>query len=178
MKKFLAVLGVIFLVLILIVLGGVGVGFLLLRGNPADAIGIRLLAPRTVTFDNEGKAYADAVIPAIAANWNVKELLDRESPEFRQTVTQQQIDQTFQRAAGLGHLQKCEPAQGKTMISITTKAKEIKGDYTAKATFDKGEAIVGLSIIKHDDQWQIQGLFVNPLVPQATPQPQPQPHSQ
>jgi len=171
MKTFFGVLGIIFLVVI--VVGGVGFALIAMQGSALDTIGVRLLTLRINTLDNEGKAYADAVIPAIAANWSEKELLDRESPEFRQTVTQQQLDQLFQRLAGLGHLQKCEPAQGHTIISITTRGKEVKADYTAKATFDKGEAVVQLSIIKHDDQWQVLGLFVKPTVLQ---QQQQQPH--
>lgn len=173
MKTFFAVLGVIFLILLLIALGGVGVGFFAFGGNPVDAIGIGLLTPRIATLDNEGKAYADTVIPAIAGSWNVNEVLNRESPEFKQTVSQQQLEQMLQRAATLGHLQKCEPAQGQSMISIRTQAKEIKGDYAAKATFEKGEAVVQVSIIKHDDQWQILGLFVKPLVQAATQQQSP-----
>ena len=174
MKTFFAVLGIIFLVLILIALGAVGVGFFAFGGNPADTIGIGLLTPRIATLDKEGKAYADAVIPAIAASWNPKEVLDRQSPEFRQTVSQQQVEQMLQRAAPFGHLQKCDPAQGQSMISIKAQANEIKGDYAAKATFDKGEAIVQVSVIKHGDQWQILGLFVKPLVQAATQQPPPQ----
>ncbi|HJT46000.1 MAG TPA: hypothetical protein VJ721_06965 [Chthoniobacterales bacterium] len=34
------------------------------------------------------------------------------------------------------------------MISIRTQAKEIKDDYAAKATFDKGAAVIQVSIIK------------------------------
>ena len=176
MKTFFAVLGIIFLVLLLIALGGAGVGFFAFGGNSLDAIGTGLLTARVTSLDNEGKAYADKVIPAIAATWNVKEVLDRESPEFKQAATQQQLEQMLQRAAGFGHLQKCDPSQGQSMISIKAQAKEIKGDYAAKATFDKGEAIIQLSIIKHDDQWQILGLFVKPLVQAATQQLPPQQH--
>lgn len=178
MKTFFAVLGIIFLVLILIGLGGLGVGFLTMRGNPVDALGAGLLRARIPTLDSEAKAYADAVIPTIAGNWNLNDVLSRESPEFKQIATQQQLEQILQRAATLGHLQKCEPAQGQSLISITTQATEIKGDYVAKATFDKGEALIQLSLIKHDDQWQILGLFVKPLTQQATPQPQQQPPPQ
>jgi hypothetical protein len=78
----------------------------------------------------------------------------------------------LQRTAAIGHLQKCEPSQGQSVIAITARGTEIKGDYSAKATFDKGEAVVQVSIIKHDDQWQVLGLFVKPLVQAATQQPQ------
>lgn len=171
MKTFFAVLGIIFLVLILVALGGVAVGSFAMRGNSVETVAIGLLTSRITTLNNEGKAYADTVIPAIAANWNVKEVLDRESPELKQNATQQQLEQMLQRSAAMGHLQKCEPSQGQSVIAITARGTEIKGDYSAKATFDKGEAVVQVSIIKHDDQWQILGLFLKPLVQAATQQP-------
>jgi hypothetical protein len=60
MKKFLIVLGMIFLAVI--VLAVIGIGFVAIRGN---------------ALDKESKAYADAAIPAIVTTWSQKELLDR-----------------------------------------------------------------------------------------------------
>jgi hypothetical protein len=93
MKKFFAVLGIVFL--IIIVLGAVGIGFIAVRGN---------------ALDKESRAYADAAIPAIVSGWSEKELVDRASPEFKKAVTQQQLDQMFHWFTSLGRLQKCEPA--------------------------------------------------------------------
>jgi hypothetical protein len=35
------------------------------------------------------------------------------------------------------------------------------GDYTAPATFEKGEAKVRVTLVQHDGTWQILGLTVN-----------------
>jgi len=35
------------------------------------------------------------------------------------------------------------------------------GKYTAKATFEKGEATIKLTLIKHGRQWQIGGFHVD-----------------
>jgi len=165
-KPFFAVLGVIFLAVV--ALSGIGVGLLAIRGNPVDTIGYWFLEMRGDRLDKESKAYADAAIPAIAA-WSEKELLDRQSPELKQTLTQQQLDLTFQRLSlALGHLQKCEPAQGQSIMS----GKQVKATYISKAIFEKGEAVIQLDLIKHGDQWQILGFKVNsPLLQQQPPQP-------
>lgn len=145
MKKFFAALGIIFLVII--VLGAVGIGFVAVRGN---------------ALDKESKTYADAAIPAIASGWSERDLLARASPEFNQAVTQQKLDQLFRWFASLGRLQKCEPAQGQARISVTPQTgKVISGYYTAKATFEKGDATIRLGLIKHGDQWQIGGFYVD-----------------
>lgn len=145
MKKFFIVLGSIFLALI--VLGAVGIAFIAYRGN---------------ALDKESKGYADSAIQAIVSTWSEKALLDRASPEFKKAVTIDQLDRLFGWVSGLGQLQKCEPAQGQSLMSATTQnGKRISADYTAKATFQKGEATIKLGLIKHDDQWQILSFHVD-----------------
>jgi hypothetical protein len=145
MKKFLIVLGSIFLAIV--VLGAIGIAFVAVRGT---------------ALDKESKAYADSAIPAIVTTWSEKELLDRASPEFKKAVTMDQLDRLFRAFAIVGQLQKCEPAQGQALISATTQTgKMISAQYTAKATFQKGEAAIKLGLIKHGDQWQILSFHVD-----------------
>ena len=145
MKKFLIVLGSIFLAVV--VLGAIGIAFFAVRGT---------------ALDKESKAYADSAIPAIVSTWSKKELLDRASPEFKNAIAIDQLDRLFRWVSGLGQLQKCEPAQGQSVMSATTQTgKRISAQYTAKATFQKGEATIKLALIKHGDQWQILGFHVD-----------------
>jgi hypothetical protein len=145
MKKLFAVLGIIFLIIIL--LAAVGIGFIAVRGN---------------ALDKESRAYADAAVPAIIMNWNEKELLDRASPEFKKAVTQEQLDQMFRWFTSLGGFQSSEPTQGQAGITVTPQTgKVISGQYTAKAKFEKGDATIKLVLIKHGDQWQIVSFYVD-----------------
>lgn len=139
MKTFLIVLGSIFLVLI--VLGVVGIAFVAVSGK---------------ALDRESRAYADAAIPAIVTNWSEKELLDRASPEFKNAVNFDHLDRMFHWFSSVGHLQKCDPAQGQSTVGITSQTGKVtKAQYTAKAQFEKGEATLTLGLIKHGDHWQI-----------------------
>jgi hypothetical protein len=145
MKKFFLIFGAVFLTLI--VLGGVGITVLAIRGT---------------ALDKEGRAYADAAIPAIITTWSEKDLLDRASPEFKKIVTIDQLDRLFRWFSGLGPLKKCEPAQGQAGVSITPRTGKVtEGKYIAKAQFEKGEAIVRLGLIKHGEQWQILSFYVD-----------------
>src|SRR5215469_14307952 len=136
MKKLLIVLGSIFLAVI--VIAAIGIGFVAIRGT---------------ALDKESKRYADAAIPAIVTNWSQKELLDRASPEFKQAATsdhRDQFDRLFRWFSGLGQLQKCEPARGQSLMSVTSQeGKTISAQYTSKARFQKGEATIELRLIKH-----------------------------
>jgi stress response protein SCP2 len=144
MKKFFIALGVIFLVLV--VLGAIGIGYIAFRGN---------------TLDKEGKAYADAAIPAIVTSWDKKELLDRASPEFKRDVNDAQIDQLFHRFTVLGRFMTFDSATGQAFILATPQTgKVVTADYQAKAYFEKGPAMIKLKLIKHGDQWQILTLNV------------------
>ncbi len=139
MKKVLIVLGSIFLVIV--VLAVIGIAFVAVRGG---------------ALDKESKAYADSAILAIVTTWSERALLDRASPEFKQAVTIDQLDRLFRWVSSLGRLQKCEPAEGHSLMSATTQTgKMISAQYTAKASFEKGEATITLGLIKHGDQWQI-----------------------
>jgi hypothetical protein len=137
MKKFFIILGSIFLALI--VLGAIGIGFVAVKG---------------AALDKQSKAYADSAIPAIVTTWSEKELLDRASPEFKKAVTIDQLDRLFRWVSALGPLQKCEPAEGHSLMSATSQSgKTVSAEYTAKAIFEKGEAAVSIRLIKHGDQW-------------------------
>ena len=146
MKKFLIVLGSIFLALIL--LGGIGIAFTAIRGT---------------ALDKESKAYADSAIRAIVSTWSEKELLDRASPELKKAVTIDQLDRFFLAYYNtLGGLQKCEPAQGQATMSLTSQTGRMTtGQYMAKTTFEKGEATITLTLIKHGGGWQIEGFYVD-----------------
>jgi hypothetical protein len=145
MKKIFIILGSIFLAVI--VLGAIGIAFVAIRGN---------------ALDKESKGYADSAIPAIVSTWSEKELLDRASPELKKAVTIDQLDRLFRWVSGLGQLQKCAPTEGQALMSATTQTgKMISAQYTAKATFQKGEATIKLGLIKHGDQWQILSFYVD-----------------
>jgi len=75
----------------------------------------------------------------------------------KKVVTPDELDRLFRwLSTSLGSLQKCEPSEGHALMSATTQSgKMISAEYTAKATFEKGDATVILNLIKHSDQWQI-----------------------
>lgn len=141
MKKFLIILGSIFLALI--VIGVIGIAFVAVRGN---------------ALDKEAKVYADTVIPDIVTTWSEKDLLDRASPELKQAVTTDDVHRMFRWFSSLGGLVRCEPAQGQ---AIMQNGKLTTARYVAKATFQKGEATIQLALIRHGDQWQIMGFHID-----------------
>ena len=139
MKKLLIILGAIFLAII--VFAGVALVISIVRGT---------------ALDKESSAYADAALKAIVSQWSEKALLERASPEFKQAVTIDQLDQYFRSCSLVGALQHADPMRGQATIFWDNKrGKIITGDYTTKAQFENAEATISLRLIKHGEQWQI-----------------------
>jgi len=148
MKKFLMILGSIFLVLVMLAVIGIGIA-----------------AVKGTALDKESKAYVDSAVPAIISDWNQQELLDRASPEFRQAVKDGDLDKLYKMFRRLGKFQTYEGAKGQSNVSVTTNnGKRTSAAYTANATFETGPAVIDISLIKHDDLWQILGIHINSKV--------------
>jgi hypothetical protein len=140
----------------------IGCGALSLILLVAGVIGFAILAYRGTKLDKESSAYADAALKAIATDWSQKELLDRESPEFKRATPVEELDALFGQYAKLGHLQSTEPMKGQAGIFYDARTgQRIEGHYIAKAQFENAEATVTLTLIKHGDQWQIAGIHVD-----------------
>lgn len=145
MKKFLMILGCIFLVVIVLV--GAGIAFVAIRGS---------------ALDKESREYADAVIPAIVDTWSEKALLDRASPEFRQAATNDQLDRLFRLFRTLGPPQKIDPAKGQaSILENPSTGQRITAAYETQAAFAKARATIQLTLIKHGPAWEIMGFRVN-----------------
>jgi len=146
MKKFFIGLGAIFLALI--VLGGIGIAFVAIRGT---------------ALDKESKAYVDAAVPVIVSSWSVQALLDRASPEFTQATQPGDVERLFGEMHSLGKLRNYEGSQGQSLIyHDLTKGTTISASYSAKAQFEAGSVQVDIRLIKHGNQWQILGFHVQP----------------
>jgi hypothetical protein len=52
----------------------------------------------------ESKAFVDGAVPAIAAQWSKDQLLDRATPELRQSTTDDQMTAFFDTLSRLGPL--------------------------------------------------------------------------
>jgi hypothetical protein len=141
----------------LAIFGSIFIGLIVLA-----AIGLTLLIVKSIKLDKDGRRYADAVVPTIVSAWSEKALLDRASPEFKEATTIDQLDRLFRWFSSLGRLKSCEPAEGHTLMSTTTQeGRKITAQYFVKATFQKGEAVIKLTLIRHGEQWQIQGFHID-----------------
>ena len=148
MKKLLMILGGVFLVLL--VLGVAGIAIVAVKGN---------------ALDKESKQYVDAAIPAIVSGWDITEIQNRASPEFKTAVKDEDLEKLVRMFRRLGKFKTYNGAKGEANISATIRDdKTISAAYVATALFDTGPAEINMSLIKHGTQWQLLGLRINSKV--------------
>jgi hypothetical protein len=148
MKKALMVLGAIFIGVIVLLAGSFAI--IALKGR---------------ALDRESKAYADAAIPAIAANWDIKEIEKRASPEFKASLRAGDLEKLVLIFSKLGKLQNYQGAKGEANIQVMLpKGVRITATYVAYADFARGPAEIKMTLIKHDDEWQIYGIHIDSKV--------------
>lgn len=149
MRKILYGLGLVSLLLVTVLVGGIA--FIAYNGNK---------------LDTESKRFVDAAIPAISANWSMKALVERASPEFIQSVSADQLKAGFDQFSNLGRLIQYEGSQGQSNMSyIAGKGSSISASYAAKARFENGEAAFRITLVKRGEVWLIQSLNINPVGP-------------
>jgi hypothetical protein len=145
MKTALSIIGIVFLV-ILVFLAGV-IGFAIYAGNQLDA---------------SSKAYTDKSVSAIVANWSKDELMKRESPQFREATSDDELAGLFNRFGELGALQSYGGAKGEANMNFTpATGLQITASYVAQATFQNGKAEIKVNLIQVDGAWQILGFRID-----------------
>lgn len=147
MKKFLSIVGGIFLLLVLVVAGFIG--YAAYQGRGLDA---------------SSKAYVEANIPPIISSWSKDELLKRSSPQLLKILNENpgQLEQLFQKLSKLGAMQSFGEVKGDSNVSVTTQnGKVITASYLAKAKFQNGEAQIAIRLIQLSGQWQLLLFNVN-----------------
>jgi hypothetical protein len=147
MKKFLAIIGGVALIAVLLV-GGF-IGYAAYQGRALDA---------------SSKAYVDKNVPLIISSWSKDELLKRASPQLLKIVDEKpdQIDHLFQEFAKLGAMRSYDGSKGDSNVSYTNKdGKVTTASYIADATFENGNARVTVRLIQTSGSWQFLLLNVN-----------------
>jgi hypothetical protein len=138
-------------------------GYLFMAFITVFIAGITTIAIIGNTLDKESKAFVDAAIPAIAAEWDVRELKKRASREFDETVDEDDLLELFDYLRGLGELKEYKGSTGEANITISFLYDyNISADYTASADFEAGSVDMQITLVRHGGQWQILDFTISP----------------
>ncbi len=145
MKKILIILGAIFLILIIV--AGIAIGIVAVKGS---------------ALDKQSKAYVDSTVPLIVSNWDEQALLSRVSPEFMAATDKQELDKLYAMFRKLGKLRDYEGSKGQSYMSMSTQnGKSVTAVYKCKSMLEAGPADIKVTLVQHDDKWEIAGFNVD-----------------
>jgi len=145
---------------IVIVLALVGAGFLVMMFHGSQ-------------LESEAPQYLSEAIPAIAAKWDPNELLKRGSPELLKVASEDQVRELFEKFSPLGAFVRYDGATGGAGWNYANGVTTVTGSYVATATFENGQAVFTVELVKRNDQWtissfQIKGTWKRKKEPQGT----------
>jgi hypothetical protein len=125
--------------------------------------GMAIMAVRGSELDGQSRAYVAESVIAIVPAWNHEELLRRATPQLKASAKPFELAALFNAlSAGLGKLLENEMPVGSATISITSgEGKVIAANYAVKARFEKGDAIIRITLLKLDDRWRVHGFYID-----------------
>ncbi len=139
---------------------GLGVVFLFILG--AGGTSLFMLAREGNALDIESKSYIQDAVEKITADWNANELWERSTVQFRKQGTEQDVRNFFDAArSSLGRMQQFRGADGQASVMVTPAGRSTTARYDAKASFEKGDADIIISVVKSESGWQIEGFHIN-----------------
>ena len=145
MRRLFYVLGIVFSVIIIGVVGLVG---LAIRQGSA--------------LDTQSKAYIERAIADIGKDWDRTELIKRASPGLLEKASGEQIEVLFQHLRGSGGLRHYDGAKGQAVMSVFVgSGSTVRAHYEAKATFRSGAARFRIDLLRVHEQWMVDGFFVD-----------------
>jgi hypothetical protein len=148
MRKLLLALGVSMLALIVVL--GAGFAIVAYKGSALDA---------------ESEAFVDEAVPAIAAHWDARALIDRSTPELLRNAPPEKIAQLFATLAHLGPMVHYDGCKGQaTMSYFTGTGGTVSAAYVASARFQNGTATFRILLLKRDGRWLIHNFHVDPAI--------------
>jgi hypothetical protein len=138
------------------------VGALAFAAILAGGAGVGMLMQKAWALSQDGRAYVDNVFPAIATAQGQQQLLDRATPELRQTAEPAALSKFFEIFQRLGHVVEYQGATGQAEMSYHTGTGSlISGKYVAKARFEHGDATIEITLQQRDGHWLIQAIHVD-----------------
>jgi len=147
MKKVLAILGGVFLVLLLGI--ALFVGYAAHEGQALDA---------------SSKKYVEESVPPIFSTWSKDELLKRSSPQMLEVIRKnpQQLDRLFLKLSALGSLKSFSVTGGDSnVVYMTRDGKVTTASYVGRAIFEKGNAQIAVRLIQLSGNWHILSFRVS-----------------
>lgn len=116
------------------------------------------------TLSAQGKAYLAKEVPAIGTNWNTEQFYDHATPELRDEIKPEDLQNLFATAAQLGSFQQYLGGTGGTdLLSLLPFSGAVSASYVVRARFSEGLATFTITLVRRDGRWLIGAFHLDLL---------------
>jgi hypothetical protein len=127
--------------------------------------GTAMLVYRAHMLNAQGKAFVANAVPAIAASWSKKQLIDRATPELRNNLSPEDLAALADQSPQLGPFEEYQGATGKAdWLALAGLGGSVTSSYVAKARFRNGLATFQIALVRRDGHWMIAQFHVDLLM--------------
>lgn len=149
MNKILKILGAIFLGLIIVI-----------------SITFAMASSEISKLNDEANKFIKTKITQLTKDWDSKILYDITSPELKSQTNPEDFIKIFEIYSILGKLKEINSPKGKINIKLFAKPKSASavGYFECQSEFEKGPAIIKITLAKHQDQWLVSSFHINSSV--------------
>ena len=125
------------------------------------AVFYSLIVYRGADANEESEKFVNQVTPVILAAMNRETFFSYADDELINSASADRYDRIFTWFATLGELRSYNGSTGQANIRLSFSGISFSADYEARATFDKGNAVVKVSLVRRGNVWKISGFGIS-----------------
>ncbi len=110
-------------------------------------------------FRKEQTPFVETFVTDLSKRWDIADVYDRLANPFIEQVGTPQARELLRQFKQLGALKSVRDVELRSYVTNTAGR---TGNFSFKGTFENGEALVNLTIIKKDDAVRVLGLYLKP----------------
>ena len=146
MNKILKTLGLTFLTLIIVAV-----------------ITLSVASTKISKLNEEANNFIKIKIPQLTKNWDSNKLYAITSPDLKSKLSSEDFAKLFEIYSILGELKELNSPDGKINIKLFGKPNSATavGYFECQSEFEKGPAVIKLTLEKYQDQWLVSSFHIN-----------------
>lgn len=124
---------------------------------------ISVVSSKISKLEDEVVQFINRKIPQITKEWDSNILYEIASPDLKAKVSPEDLSKLFNIISSLGKLNKLNTPNGNIKIKFFGKinSSNASGYFECQSDFEKGPAVIKLTLEKYQDQWLVSSFHIN-----------------
>ncbi|WP_291913291.1 hypothetical protein [Limnohabitans sp.] len=128
-----------------------------------SAIAMSVASSKISKLEGEAVQFINSEIPQITKEWDSNILYEIASPDLKAKASSEDLSKLFKILSSLGKLNKLNAPNGNIKIKFFGKnnSSNASGYFECQSDFEKGPAVIKLTLEKYQDQWLVSSFHIN-----------------